>query len=523
VELDALMEALRDASLYPGGGPVEVRQTHISAVFLTPGDAYKLKKPVDFGFVDYSTLRKRAIYCRREVELNRRLAPDVYLGVERLTEAPGRGLRIGGSGRTVDYLVHMRRLADGDTLAARLTDGRAGAAEVAEVARVIARAHAAAPGAPKAFARGGALRAVVEENFRQAAALAPRATSARQFAEILERTRGLLAAARPKLAERAAAGRVRECHGDLRCEHVYIEGAAQAISVIDCIEFNQRFRCIDVASDLAFLVMDLATSGYPDFANVLLDAYVAASGDDVRPLMPVTCAYRAFVRGKVALLRAGERELGEEARAAALLDARKAFFQALRSARGEWRPLLVLTGGLTGTGKSTLARALAPALGATIVSADETRKRLAGLGPFTHASAGPDTGIYAPEMNARVYAALAEAAREALARGRSIVLDATFRRAGDREAMRTVAAAAGAQFLAVGCTAPDEVVRARLEARAAGRGDAWSDGTWAVYLAQREELTTADAAGGLLPVDTTQPLDAQVGEVLEALLYPGTP
>jgi predicted kinase len=290
--------------------------------------------------------------------------------------------------------------------------------------------------------------------------------------------------------------------------------------VIDCIEFNQRFRCIDVASDLAFLVMDLATSGYPDFADMLLDAYVAASSDDVRPLMPVACAYRAFVRGKVALLRAGEGELGEEARAAALLDARKAFFHALRFAREERRPLLVLTGGLTGTGKSTLARGLAPALGAMIVSADETRKRLAGLGAYERAGDGQDTGIYAPEMNARVYAALGEAARGALARGRSIVLDATFRRAADREAMRDIAAAALAQFLAVSCTAPDEVVRARLEARAAGRGDAWSDGTWDVYLAQRREAVEA-AGAGILAVDTTRPVEAQVGAVLEALLYPG--
>lgn len=505
----ALLDALRIPAFYGADGPVEVRETHASLVFLVGSDVYKLKKPVSFGFLDYSTLARRKLMCHREVELNRRLAPGVYLGVVPVVRGPA-GFALGGRGEVAEYLVHMRRLDDDRSLAALARRDEATERQVRAVARRIAAFHAtAATGrAIAAFGRPAAIARNHEENFAQVAPFVGRAISRGTFDEVAATARVFLRDQRDLLEARVEGGYIRDGHGDLRAEHVYLE---DGIEIIDCIEFNRRFRYADTAADLAFLAMDLDASGAPDLSRALLDEYRRAPGSEVGPVLPFYLAYRAFTRGKVACFRAEQPGQDARARDAEVLEARRFFHLALEYARGNRRPTLLLLSGLTGTGKSTLSSALGEVLAAKVVTADAVRKQLAGINAGAHADEPLDAGLYSPETNVRVYGELLAAAEEALTRGRNVILDATYRRRADRDAARFLARRLGARFAVVECVAPEGVVRERIERRRA-EGSSWSDGRWEVYLHQREtfepllELTSCEH----LAVATADTIASQV-------------
>lgn len=515
MEQEALIRGLAAPGVLPGSdGGIEVRETHASVVFLARERAFKLKKAVDFGFLDYSTPRRRLLMCEREVALNRRLAPGVYEGVLAVREGPGGGVAIGGRGRVIDHLVVMRRLDDGDSFAAMLRDGRASETECRAVAGMVAAFHRDAMRGETRRAMAPAVRGNVMENFAQLRAM-PGVAMPGSWLELLEsRARRFLREKRGLLAARAANGAVRDCHGDLRAEHVYLERGR--IAVIDCIEFSRRLREIDVAADIAFLVMDVAAMGFPRAAEAIADEYRARSGDALAGVLGFYGAYRAVVRAKVAALRAGELTDGDPAREGAGIEARRYAWSGLRFATGVTRPAMVIVGGLTGTGKSWLARPLAEALAADYVNADEVRKRMAGLAPGEHVFAAQDAGLYSAERNTTVYAAMRERARAALTEGRDVVLDATFRRPDERAAAADIASGCGAAFLAVECEAPAGVVRARLERRVAEASDPWSDGRWEVYAAQAAAARPWTEAG-CVRVDTTGDRLAAMDRVLVAL------
>ncbi len=506
-----LTEALRAGELLGQAGPVEVRETHASLVYLTPFDAYKLKKPVDLGFLDYSTLRRRGRMCRQEVALNRRLAPDVYRGVEKVTRDRSGGFRLNGRGRVVDYLVHMRRLPDEGSLEAAARAGRASIDDLRRVGARIGGFHNEAAPAPARFGpvtfllNAAENLAVLQPGGGTTLPAAVVEELARYFHEARQRFRGTLDA-------RVAAGRIRDGHGDLRAEHVYLE---DGIEIIDCVEFSPRYRLSDTALDFAFLVMDLTAGGFLDLIEPLVEAYERETNDRIADVMPLYCWYRALVRAKVAGVVERDPGMPEEKRQEAALSVRRYVYHALRFAREERRPVLLAVGGLPGTGKTTLAGALAAATGATVASADATRKRLGGIGPGVHPQAAIGAGLYTEEMNRRVYDGLNTDADEALRRGRSVVVDATFRRRADRERLRKLARARGARFVMVECVAPEEVVAERLRRREAVP-DAWSDATLDTYRAHRAEFEPANelAPGEHLRVSTVGCLPGQVDEVL---------
>ena len=516
--LEQLIKALSDPGIYPGHpAHVAVRQTHASCVFLTESDAYKLKKPVKLEFLDYSTLRRRSFMCRREVELNRRLAPDVYLGVEPLTSGRGGALQIGGGGRVVNYLVHMRRLPDEAMLSSLLGDNAAGEPEVRRVARRIADFHATTLAVPAAFGSPSVLWRNADENLRTVRAKETALVFREMAAEVEAFTRAFLGSRRALIRERAANGRVRDGHGDLRCEHVYLYDGKLAI--IDCVEFSRRFRFADVALDLAFLTMDLTASGYPDMTDILVDEYERSSGDRIGALLDYFSCYRAMVRAKVALVRAAEAEFSRREREQARAEAARDLYTALRFARGDRRPILALVSGLPGSGKTTVAGLAAQVIAARVISADRERKRLGGLGPHEHREEAYSAGLYRPEMNTRVYGALIDAASDAVARGRSVVLDATYRRRADRLAVGEVARRLGAHLVIIECTAPESVIRKRLERRLAA-DDAWSDATWETYLRQRNEFEPPDATErpNVVRLHSDRGSDAQLRELLSHLV-----
>ncbi len=409
---------------------VELIETHISWVFLAGDRVYKIKKPVDLGFLDFTTLERRRFFCEEEVRLNRRLTRDVYLGV---AELRGRdGLGFGGHGPADEVAVVMRRLPADAMLDRLIAEGRVPPGLLEEVGTIVARFHAGAATGGEIDELGGepTVRANWEENFAQTAGL-PADVLPEDWRETIRRyVTEFLGREAARLAARVRDHHSRDCHGDLQAQHVC---ATEPIQIFDCIEFNHRFRYGDTAAEIAFLAMDLERLGRPDLAFRFLNAYLEESGDyGAVPLLDFYRAYRAYVRGKVLGFQLG-------ARPGLAADARRLFALAAAYARRSPRPRLVVTSGVIGSGKSTVARAVAARLGAVLVRTDAVRKRLAGV-PLTerHAAAFGE-GLYTAETSRRTYAELLRIAGGLLAAGWPVLLDGAFSSAADRDAARRLA------------------------------------------------------------------------------------
>lgn len=519
VGIEALIEAFSDPNAYPHPVPggVELIQTHISLVFLAGERVYKFKKPLDLGFLDYSTLEARRACCEAEVSLNRRLAPSVYLQVEAVTRGPDGALRLGGEGEPLDYAVVMRRLPAERTFKALVAAGALTPDHMRQLAELLARFHrdAARDARIASFGSFEVVATNCRENFTQ---LAPY-VGATIHPSVLRRLEHLseaeLEAQRSRIAARVAAQIPCDSHGDLRLEHVY--ALDDALVVVDCIEFNERFRYGDPLADLAFPVMELDRAGRHDLARALVDAYFAASGDHGRALLELYVAYRAVVRGKIRSFMTSEDELPEQQRLAAVQRARGHFLYALGVlGRPEQRPCLLLIGGLPASGKSTLARGL-EAHGFTWIRSDAVRKELAGLQPEDSARDELDAGIYTAEWTQRTYDACLERAREALFAGLRVVVDASFQRDADRLRFFELARAWGLRCGFLVCHVDAEATRARLERRRA-EGDA-SDADWAVYqqMAARWEPTSPRLTEVTVQIDTRGTPQAAVAQALAAV------
>lgn len=469
--LPPLLRAFADAV---GEGGAELRETHASWVVLAGDRAWKVKKPLAFAFLDQRTPERRRAACEAELELNRPLAPDVYLAVRGLA-ADGR-LVDPGDPAAVEYAVEMRRFDERETLAGLVERDALEPGHLRAVAERLAGFHASAPLAPPddaPHAPAAAAAAQLERLNRNGEELIALLAEPAERAAVLAQLRGAAAFAVARadlLAARARDGHVRELHGDLRAEHVLPAGG---VRLVDRLEFNRAWREVDAADELAFLAMDLTALGRPDAATELLTAYRAAGGDagDDR-LVAFHAVYRAHVRAKVSLLRAVQEEDDGEPDAAAHERRRAATLLSVAE-RFAWRlrlpPVLVVCGP-SASGKSVLAAEIGRRAGLEPISSDLVRKRLAGVAPTERAG----QEVYGEAMNARTYEALGRAAAAAAATGGALV-DATFRRRADRDAFaRGLASAAAPSFAEL--TAAPEVLRARAQRRLAD-AERISDGT----------------------------------------------
>ncbi len=329
-----LVKAMREPGFYPHPvRSVEVVQTHVSSVFLTGDYVYKLKKPVDFGFLDFTTPELRGRFCHKEVELNRRLAPSLYLGVEPICLADGQPA-LGGGGEVVDWVVVMHQL-DQELLGPRvLAAGKLTVEKIDAVVDLLVPFYQRAATGPGVDEYGTmeVVKFNTDENFQQTAANVGTALSRTRYEDIMSFTNAFYRERKELFQRRIAQGRIRECHGDLHLGNIFFDDPPV---IFDCIEFNERFRCSDVAVDLAFLVMDLDFRDRPGLAQRVVDRYVERSGDEeLRGLMDFYACYRAYVRGKIACLTAADPALDEEGRAAQLTLARRYFRLAHRYAGG---------------------------------------------------------------------------------------------------------------------------------------------------------------------------------------------
>jgi uncharacterized protein len=468
-----LIAGLLQPSAYPHAvsEPIRLVETHISWVLLTGDYAYKVKKPLRLSFLDYSTLDRRRSLCEEEVRLNRRHAPDLYLGVSAIggrADAP----RVDDTGPPLEYAVRMRQFQAGDELGALLAANAVTAAELATLGADIAGLHGRAAAAPPdaRFGHPEIVNRVTLDNFAELRRLPASVTEPAELERLEESVTAAFERRRSLVHDRRAAGRVRECHGDLHCGNV-VRWSGR-LTPFDGIEFDPALRFVDVVNDVAFLTMDLAERGRPDLRHAALQAWCESTGDFAGlPLLPYYECYRALVRAKVAALGALQAPEPSVARDAAIVTCRRYLDWAAHRLAPR-RPALLLTCGLSGSGKTWLARAIAPPLAALHVRSDVERKRLAGLAPQEDSRSEPDGGIYTLAFNARTYGRLERCAAAALAGGEGVIVDAAFLRRGERLQFLDLAATANAPAVILHCHAPDAVLRQRVADRHAARSDA---------------------------------------------------
>jgi hypothetical protein len=515
--LPALVQSMLRPDFHPSRpAAVELRQTHISYVVLAGDDVYKVKKPVRFTFLDFSTLERRREACHDEVRLNRRLAPDVYLGVVGLRECDG-GHRLCDESdpAAIEFAVHMRRLSDERTLEHLLDHGEVPEGAIERLAALLADFHrrAAADDAVTANGAPDAVWRILRDNYDGVAPFRGVTVSAADDDAIQAFARGFLRDHDALFRRRQAERRIRDGHGDLHVDHVYL---AEPPVIVDCVEFNPRFRWCDVASDLAFLFMDLEFHGRPDLAARLVDRYARVTGDGELPaLVPFYACYRAYVRGKVNSLKSDEAEVDEDERRQALEQARRRFVLAYRYTWA-YTPRLVVITGLSGTGKSTVARRLAERTGFALITSDEVRKELAGVAATERLRGDRQAALYSADMSRRTYAELYARAERSLRAGRGAILDATFQLRRGRDRARAIADRASVAMRLFECRAGDDIIRRRLGERARRDDDA-SDADWAVYLEQKRRHEPFEAEEERRILDTTLPLDDVIVEIERAL------
>jgi aminoglycoside phosphotransferase family enzyme/predicted kinase len=482
---EQLVAFLESPESYPHR-PTEVRsiQTHISWVFIASPFVFKAKKPVNLGFLDFSTLEKRHYFCQREVDLNRRLAPEIYLGVVPIYKI-GAGFSFNAGGEIVEYAVKMkelpqggpdhRRLGEGGFLNELLEKNLVGEKEINRVISTLRRFYESETPTPEIEQWGmpKKLKISTDENFAQVEPFIGKTISPAVFEAVCHYTNQFYQVNENLFHQRIQRQRILDCHGDLRLDHVHL--TPEAATIFDCIEFNDRFRFIDVANDLAFLAMDFDFKGRSDLGNLFLRNAARELGDTgMLKLANFYKCYRAFVRGKVESVQATEKETtnprDHEQQAA------RYFRLALRYAIAGSEPLILVVMGRVGTGKSTIAKRLASELDWPVFSSDETRKTLAGI-PLTARTPQDDRNkIYSSRMTQRTYSKLVGDGLAAVgcSRGRrarplqphnGVILDATFSTRALREFLRDECKKANARFQFVELEVDPNEIKKRLRLR----------------------------------------------------------
>lgn len=471
LSIETLRDALSDPAVYPHAPEsVTLRQTHISLVALVPPWVYKVKKPVDLGFLDFTTLEQRRTYCQEEVRLNRRLCEQTYQGVVPIIETSD-GLRVDPeetTGDVVEYAVKMRHLAPEHFLDAQLTRGDATVSDIDRVARTLCQFYKERTSSPEIATAGwiDRLRENTDENFEQTADQVDTALSSPAYDALRYYTDRFYDQKATLLQRRRAGGLIVDGHGDLRLEHLHLTD--ERVCIYDCIEFNERFRHLDVANDIAFLAMDLDYNGRPDFAQRLIRQVADTLGDpELQEIIDFYKCYRAYVRGKVEGMRVEEPEVPADDRAQSRREAHRHYQWALRYAVAGSAPLVVVVFGRPGTGKSTQAAALARDLGWTHLSSDRVRKTHAGIPVHQRASARARERLYSDRMSERTYMTLQRRAVERGRKQKGTILDATYSDPDRRDDLRSALRASDIPYVFVELQAPDAMLRERLATRSA--------------------------------------------------------
>jgi hypothetical protein len=465
---EKIFQLMEKPGFYPHDvSKIEQRETHISKVFLTGAYVYKIKKAVNLEFLDYTTLAKRKYYCHQETTLNRRLSHNIYLGVVAINFKDGR-YSISGPGKPVEYAVKMRQLPENRSLIRMLKDEKVDYRAIDQLARMLADFYPYSASDEKitAFGSWETIRAKNEENFEQMKKFAGEMFNDRIFDVIRAATRSFLIRRRALFQHRTENGKICDCHGDLRSGHIYFD---DGIQIIDCIEFNERYRYSDIASDLAFLVMDLDFEGFAKIARHLVNTFAKYANDsDIFVLIDFYKCYRALIRTKVNCLQLENTTIGGWKKAKFRREIDRYMDLAYQYALQFTRPTLWVVCGMPGSGKSKISNELSKHLNVKVFCSDLVRKELFGLKPHDFMDVSFEKGIYSKEASSLTYGKLLLLAQEEIEKGASVILDATFGNKHQRDEALRLAKDMDANIVFVECCSPEHLSRARLIKREKG-------------------------------------------------------
>ena len=457
-----LIQALQDPAVYEhDASDLQLIETHISWLILTGPYAYKIKKPLDLGFLDFRELEQRRYYCEEELRLNRRTAGSIYQAVVPITGSASTPA-INGEGGPIEYALRMRQFDPTQTLDALAERNELTGQHMDELADLVADFHQSVPplGTDSPLGSPETLHRPMQENLDQIREQLSSATDLSQLQHLGEWMESAFDRLEPVLQQRFEQGSLRECHGDLHLGNIALfEGQ---ITIFDCIEFNESFRWIDTANDLAFLLMDLEFRGMPAFADRVLNRYLEHTGDfESLQLLPMYKAYRALIRAKIALLSPADTSEQAERNLARY----RHYAELAESYTTIPVPWLIVTSGLSASGKSRVSGHLAEELGMVRIRSDVERKRLFGLGPTERSDSALDAGIYTQEATQQTYDRLVRLTHDILLAGYPVIVDSAALRVREREALLQVAENLGVASLLVSCEAPEDVLRERIRIR----------------------------------------------------------
>jgi aminoglycoside phosphotransferase family enzyme/predicted kinase len=516
-----LIEAMKKTDFYPHH-PVEVEliQTHISYVFIAGDYVYKVKKHLQFDFLDFTTLKKRKFYCEEELRLNKRLASDTYLDVVTISEDSLGNITLGKGVKIIDYAVRMKKLPADRMLKTLLSQGLADENIIDSLAKKIASFHQQARTGGHIDEMGNIenIRHNHEENFAETLKYINVTIPEDQCKFIQEYVNKFLARRETLFEKRITDHKIRDCHGDLHLDHICIN---DEITIFDCIEFNERFRLGDVAEDVAFLTMDIDFNGYPKHAENFVKSYIRYSGDaDLLTLLNFYCCYYAYVRGKVTSFRLSQKEISHHERLEIIKTAKQYFDLAYTYAARLDKPALILTTGLMGSGKSYQANILAERFGADLIRTDILRKETFDIKPTERRYEDFGQGIYSKDISRLIYQKVFDLAQEKLKQGKAVIIDGSFKNREERQRAMELAQGLGIRFYILYCVCPDEITRKRLEKRVLENNIA-SDGRWELFQKQKEDFDAIEMAPAnhIFKIDTSDKPEIMRQEIIRKIKW----
>ncbi len=490
--LPQFIEAMKKPEFYPHKpAEVEFIQTHISCVFIAGDFVYKVKKPLKFDFLDFTTLAQRKFFCEEELQLNKRLAPGTYLDVVAISRTVQGDVTLDEGVEIIDYAVRMKKLPPDRMLKTLLARGTADAKTMDALAEKIALFHRNARTGNSIDDMGKIenIRHNNEENFTETADFIDVTIPECQYRFISDYVNKFLLKNKTCFEKRITDHRIRDCHGDLHLDHICMN---EEITIFDCIEFNERFRWGDVAEDVAFLTMDIDFNGWPDHAESFIQSYVKYSRDSgLLKLLNFYRCYYAYVRGKVTSFRLLQKGMNADEQLEITETAKRYFDLAYTYAARLDKPVLILTAGLMGSGKSYQAREIARRLGADIIRTDVLRKELFDMKATERRYESFGAGIYSDDISRLVYEKALALAEQKIKQGKAVIIDASFKKRAERLKALALAEKLQIRFFVLECVCPDDVTQKRLEKRVLDN-DNVSDGRWELFQKQKDNFETID-------------------------------
>lgn len=469
---------------------IKIIQTHISYVVLTGKYAYKIKKPVDFGFLDFSTLAKRKHFCKQELKLNRRLCPEIYEKTVAITKKDDQ-LNIDGDGKVVDYAVKMKEFSQDNIISSLLHEKKINEDTIKKIVNNLVDFYNSEKTSEeiKKYGKIESIKQNTDENFEQTQSKINKTITENAFNFIKKTTNSFLEEKKDVFNNRIKNGYILDCHGDLHTGNIVL--ADDQICIFDCIEFNKRFRFSDVASDIGFLAMDLDFQGFPYLSSFLIQKYVEKSNDKhIYDVLNFYKCYRAYVRGKVTGFQLDDPNVDKDQKDSLKKTASNYFrlseyYACLMDLEKDHKkPTLFITSGLSGTGKTTVSRKIAVDYKAVRLNTDEIRKEIFDIDKYEHRYEDYNKGLYSPENMKKVYTKIFEKTKDFLSNGRNVVIDATFRKENLREKARKAAVETESNFVILNTVMPEDLVKKYLDERK--KKKTVSDGRWEIYKKQKD-------------------------------------